>query len=137
MHKEYTDGKNWPKHKLWQQQKTVSKQIMWPNPFFFKQKNIIFVKQIVVNHKCCQRKNLLWLNTRCDYPRIVKKKIGEAQIVDFFAKSIFLDMKVRTNFQNVILIACKWCKMCKYYLNSMVILCSTGQKEEKECIWVK
>ena len=81
-------------------------------------------KPIVTKHK-------MWLSKNC------KKKIGEAQIVDFLAKSIFLDMKVRTNFQNVILIACRWCKMCKYYLNSMVISCSTGQKEEKECIWVK
>ena len=25
----------------------------------------------------------------------------------------------------------------KYYVNSMVISCTTCQKEEKECIWVK
>ena len=46
-------------------------------------------------------------------------------------------MQIRNNFKNIIFIACKWGKICKYYLNSMVILYSIGQKEEKECMWVK
>ena len=28
--------------------------------------------------------------------------------------------------------ACKWSNICQYYVNSMVISCSTYQKEEKE-----
>ena len=31
----------------------------------------------------------------------------------------------------------KWCKLCKCYVNSMVISYSNCQKEEKECTWVK
>ena len=34
-------------------------------------------------------------------------------------------------------IVCKWNKMCKYHVNSMVISCSTYQKEGKECTWVR
>ena len=47
------------------------------------------------------------------------------KLVDFSAKFGFFDSQVRINFQNVILIHCKWCKICKYYVNSMVISCST------------
>ena len=46
-------------------------------------------------------------------------------------------MQIRNTFKNVIFIACKWCKMLKYYINIMVISCSTFQMEEKECTWVK
>ena len=59
-----------------------------------------------------------------------------AKLEDFSAKFGFLDVQVRNNFQNVIFIACKWCKICKYYVNSMVISCSACQKEEKDCILV-
>ena len=49
-----------------------------------------------------------------------------------------LELRIRNNFKNVIFIPCKWGKkICKFYLNSSVISCSTCQKEEKECLWVK
>ena len=41
---------------------------------------------------------------------------------------VFLDMQARNNFQNVIFIACKWCKISKYNVSSMIISCS---------IWVR
>ena len=47
------------------------------------------------------------------------------KLVDFSAKFGFFDVQVRINFRNVILIPCKWCKICKYYVNGMVISCST------------
>ena len=59
-----------------------------------------------------------------------------AALADFSAKFGFLNMQVRTNFQNVIFKTCKGCKIYKYFVNSIVISCSTCQKEEKECIWV-
>ena len=59
------------------------------------------------------------------------------QTFRFFRQFGFLDVQVRINFRNVIFIPCKWCKICKYYVNSMVISWSTIQKEDKECIWVK
>ena len=35
------------------------------------------------------------------------------------------------DFQNVIFIASEWCEVCKYYVNSMVIACTTCQKKRK------
>ena len=64
-------------------------------------------------------------------------KIFSAKLVNFSAKFGFLDVQVKANFQNFIFIACKWCKTCKYYVNSMVISWITYQKEEKEWIWLK
>ena len=37
-----------------------------------------------------------------------------AKLVDFSAKFGFLDLQVKNSFQNVIFIACKRCKICKY-----------------------
>ena len=34
-------------------------------------------------------------------------------------------------------IACKWSEICQYYLNIMELSCSTFQKEERKCTWVK
>ena len=73
-------------------------------------------------------------------PRLGTKELHEHHGVKLFfrfsAKFGSLNMHIRNNFKNIIFIACKWCKICKYYVNSMVISCSTCQKEEKECIWV-
>ena len=56
-----------------------------------------------------------------------------AKLVYLYAIFMSLNMPI-TNFTNIILIACKWFQICKTYLNSMVILCSTCKKEEKSCI---
>ena len=42
----------------------------------------------------------------------------------------FLNVQIRYNFKNINFITCKWSKICKYYVNSMVISCSTCQKKE-------
>ena len=47
------------------------------------------------------------------------------------------NVQIRNNFKNIIFEACKWCKICKYYVNSMAISCSTCQKKEKEWTLVK
>ena len=57
--------------------------------------------------------------------------------VKFSAKIGSLNIQTRNNFKNIIFIACKWNKVCQYYVNSMLISCSTCQKEEKKCTWVK
>ena len=56
-----------------------------------------------------------------------------AKFADFSAKFRFLDVQIRNNLEYIIFIACN---ICKYYVNSLVISCSTCQKEEKECIWL-
>ena len=60
-----------------------------------------------------------------------------SKFVIFSAKFGSLNLQIRNNFKNIIFIACKWSKICNYSVNSMVILCSTCGKEEKECMWVK
>ena len=64
-------------------------------------------------------------------------QLFSAKFVNFSAKFGSLNMQIRNNFKNVIFIACKWRKICKYYVNSIGISCSTCQKEEKECISIK
>ena len=60
-----------------------------------------------------------------------------AKFVKFSSKFWSLNVQIRNNLENVIFISCKWYKLCKYYVNSIVISCRTFQKEEEECIWVK
>ena len=60
-----------------------------------------------------------------------------AKFVNISAKFGFLNMRTRNNFKNVILVACKWCKIFKYLVNRMLISYIYCQKEEKECILVK
>ena len=60
-----------------------------------------------------------------------------AKLVQFYGKFLSMNMKIINNLENIIFTACKLCKLCKYYVNSMVISCSTFQKEEKESICVK
>ena len=47
-----------------------------------------------------------------------------------------LKMQIRNNWENIIFTACKWCKLHKYYVNSMVISCSTCQKKKKNALWL-
>ena len=54
----------------------------------------------------------------------------------FSVKFGFLNVQFRNYLKNVIFIAYKGCKICKWYVNSIVISCSTSQNGEK-CIWVK
>ena len=49
------------------------------------------------------------------------------------AKFLSLNMQIRNNFKNTILTANKTCKLCNYYVNSLVISCSTCWKGEKDC----
>ena len=48
----------------------------------------------------------------------------------FSAKFWSLNVQIINNFQNIVFIACKCSNICKYYVNSMVISCSTCQKKE-------
>ena len=48
-----------------------------------------------------------------------------AKFVKFLAKFGSLKMQIRYNFKNITFIAFKGKKVCKYYVNSMVISCST------------
>ena len=67
--------------------------------------------------------------------RLGKNKLHELCGVQFSkrfsAKFGSLNMQIRNTFKNIISIACKWSKICQYYVNSMVIACSTCQKKEK------
>ena len=65
------------------------------------------------------------------------KKRFFPKFVQFSAKFISLNVQIWNIFKNTIFTDCKWCKICKYYVNSMVISCSTCKKEEQECTWVK
>ena len=51
-------------------------------------------------------------------------------LVHFPANFWSLNVQIRNNFKNVILIACKWCKICKNYLYSMVISLSPVKREK-------
>ena len=59
------------------------------------------------------------------------------QIFKFFPKFRSLNVQIINNFKYITFIDCKWCNICKYYVNNMVIFCSTCQREETECTWVK
>ena len=48
-------------------------------------------------------------------------KIFPAKFLKFSALFASLNVEIRNNFKNIIFIACKWCKLCIYYLNSMEI----------------
>ena len=53
------------------------------------------------------------------------------------AKFESLNMQLRINFKNVIFIACKWCKICKYYVHSMIVLLSPVKKKKKNAFGLK
>ena len=55
----------------------------------------------------------------------------------FSAKYGFLNEQIRNHFKIVIFIACKWCKICKHYVNSMLISYSTCKNGIKWCISIK
>ena len=61
-------------------------------------------------------------------PELRKVKL----FLGFSAKFEFLNMRITKNFKNVIVIACKWCRIFKHYVNSMVISYSTCKKEENK-----
>ena len=61
-------------------------------------------------------------------------KIFSAKFFLFSVKFGFLNVQFRNYLKNVIFIAYKWCKICKLYVNSIVVSCSTSQNGEK-CIW--
>ena len=65
-----------------------------------------------------------------------KKKIFH-QICQIFRIFLSLNVQISNNFKNIFFIAIKLFKIFKYYENSMVLSCSTCQKEEKKCMWVK
>ena len=56
--------------------------------------------------------------------------LGLGQSCPFFRQTLSLDMQIWNHRENIIFIACKWCKLCKYYVNSMVILCDTCQQKK-------
>ena len=53
--------------------------------------------------------------------RVKFLKIFSAKFVIFSAKFWCLNMQIRNKFKNTIFIACKWSKMCKYYVIRIVI----------------
>ena len=57
-----------------------------------------------------------------------------AKFTNISAKFEFLNMQIKNNFKNVIFIACKWCKVFKYSVNSMVISCFYCQKKKKNAL---
>ena len=71
----------------------------------------LFVTFVTNRHQQNWKKQTPWT------PRSsIFKKIFH-QIVQIFGS---LNVQIRNNFKNIIFIACKWCKICKYYVNSMV-----------------
>ena len=54
-----------------------------------------------------------------------------AQFVQFSAKFWSWNVQIWKILENIIFIACKLWDLCKYYISSMIISCSTCQKEEK------
>ena len=60
-----------------------------------------------------------------------------AKFVNISTKFRSLHVQIRNNWKQLFCLACKWCKISKYFVNSIIISCSTCQKGEKECIWVK
>ena len=52
------------------------------------------------------------------------------QIALYSAKFKSLNVQIWNNFNNTIFTACKWCKLFKYYANSMVLSCSTCQRRK-------
>ena len=58
------------------------------------------------------------------------------KLVHFSANFLSFNEQIRNTFKNVICIACKWCKIGKYYVYSIVISLSLV-KRIKSCIWVK
>ena len=70
-------------------------------------------------------------------PWTPRSSIFSSFFVNSSAKFGFLNVQIRNNFKNIIITAFKWCKICNFYVNSIVILDSTCQKKEQECIWAK
>ena len=68
--------------------------------------------------------------------RVQLFKRFSAKFVKFSAKLGYFNLQIRNTFKNVIFIVYKRCKICKYQVNSMVISCSTCQKEEKACFYL-
>ena len=54
-----------------------------------------------------------------------------------FLPNYYLNMQIRKHLKNILYTACKWCKLCKFYVNSMVLSCGTCQMEENKCTLVK
>ena len=63
--------------------------------------------------------------------RKVQLKKNSAKFVKFSAKLRSLNVQIINTLKNIILIACKWSKICQYYVIIMVISRNTCQKEEK------
>ena len=76
-------------------------------------------------------------NQHHEIRRVQFLKRSSAKFVQFYAKFRPLNVQIRNNFKNIRFIACKWSKIYKYYVNSMVISCNTCIKEEIECTWFK
>ena len=60
-----------------------------------------------------------------------------SQICPVFHQGLTFELENLKLLKITIFTACKLCKLFKYYVNSMVMSCSTCQKEEKECTRVR
>ena len=58
------------------------------------------------------------------------------KFVIFSPKLGSLNVQIRNNYKNIIYIACKWSKICKYYVNITLISCTTCQKKENNTRWL-
>ena len=55
-----------------------------------------------------------------------------AKLVHFSANFRSLNTQIKNNFKNVIFIACKWCKICKYYVYSISMVISLSPVKRKK-----
>ena len=62
--------------------------------------------------------------------------IFSAKFVNFSAKFGSFHVQIRNHFESIIFIACKWSKIYKYFVNCILISCSTYSKEEKYAFWL-
>ena len=60
-----------------------------------------------------------------------------AKFVQFSTKYFSFDVEIRKHLKNIIFTACKWCKLCKYYVNIIILSYGTCQMEEYKCTLVK
>ena len=104
-------------------------------------------KEILNNFPSTRREVTIRLLIQCRVLKCKRKSINfpslgksnsksELQKASSTSSAKFLPLNVQITLKNTIFTACKWSKLCKYYVNSMVISCITCQKEEKECTWV-
>ena len=100
---------------------------------FFLLKHVISFVSICLRHFFLNRSmtSQSWKKRSSWTPQSSTFKKIFRQICPFSAKLASLYVQIRNYFKNVIFTAHKWCKICKEYVTSIVISCSTSHKGEK------